>query len=81
MTNPDDILAQIDVLTQAIATNPDAPTLYFERGKLYWKIGNRAGAITDYNTAISLDPSSPARAHLDMANDILNFYNTDLYNP
>ena len=51
------------------------------RGKLYWKCGRRAEAITDFNSAVALDPQSPAGAYLDMTTDIMDFYNTDLYNP
>lgn len=78
--NPD-ITDQINRLSLQIQDSPSDAALFFERGKLFWKIGRRAEAMTDFNTAISFDPQSPARAYLDMANDIMDFYNTDLYNP
>ena len=75
------IQAEIDFLTLQINGNPRNDDLYFRRGKLYWRLDNRGAAITDFNTAISLNPNSSAKAYLKMANDILDFYNTDLYNP
>lgn len=68
-------------LTAKIAEKPDNPLLLFERGKAYWKLGEKAKAMTDFNAALSLDPESPAKQYLEMANDIMDFYNTDLYNP
>lgn len=79
--NKDNIKAQILSLDKQIVLYPDNSSNYFERGKLYWKKGDKAKAMTDFNTAISLDPSSPAKSYLDMANEIMSFYNTDLYNP
>lgn len=76
-----DIQSQIDALTLQIKMMPRLASNYYERGKLFWRMGNRASAITDFNTALSLDPNSPAATYLKMANDILDFYNHDLYNP
>lgn len=77
----ENIQSQIDALTVQINAMPRFAPNYYERGKLYWRLGNRAAAITDFNTAVSLDPSSPAASYLKMANEILDFYNHDLYNP
>ncbi len=51
------------------------------RGRLLWKLGRKADAMSDYAAAADLDPSSPAAAALEMARDIMDFYNHDLYNP
>lgn len=75
------IESQIEALTIRINAMPRVAENYFERGKLYWRLGKRAQAITDFNTAVSLDPNSPAAEYLKMANEILDFYNHDLYNP
>lgn len=75
-----DINGLIASLTAGIQVNPTAEQ-YYSRGKLYWKAGKRGEAMTDFNAAIALDPNSPAAAYLAMANDIMDFYNTDLYNP
>lgn len=76
----DEISGQIKNLTIQIDTTPTSEK-YFERGKLYWKAGEKGAAITDFNRALDLDPESPAKAYLEMANEIMDFYNTDLYNP
>ncbi|MDO4318957.1 MAG: tetratricopeptide repeat protein [Bacteroidales bacterium] len=55
--------------------------LYYNRGLLYWRLGKRGDAMSDYNRAVALDPASPAAQALTMAQDIMDFYNTDLYNP
>ena len=75
-----DIAQQIDKLTLEIEATPTAD-LYFRRGKLYWKSGDKPQAITDFNHAVQLDCESPAAVYLAMSTDIMDFYNTDLYNP
>lgn len=81
MHDKENIEFELKRLDKEIQQTSDCSALYFERGKLQWKLGRKAEAMTDYNIALSLDPNSPAKAYLDMANDIMDFYNTDLYNP
>lgn len=76
-----DIEAQIAALTSQIADNQADAELLFQRGKLWWRLGRRAEAITDFNSATAIDPASPAKDYLDIVNDILDFYNTDQWNP
>lgn len=54
---------------------------WFMRGKLNWQLGNRRQAITDYRTAVSINPASPAASALDQADDIMAFFNPDIFNP
>lgn len=75
------IQRQISGLSQLMGSDCKDPDLFYRRGKLYWKAGQRAEAITDFNSAVAIDPKSPALAYLLMVNDIMDFYNTDLYNP
>lgn len=77
----DDIKKQIDALTAMIEQAGPTADLHYRRGKLYWRLGQRAAAITDFNEAVALDPVSPAAAYSAMTGDIMDFYNTDLYNP
>lgn len=77
----DDIKKQIADLTARIEQDGPTADLYYRRGKLGWRLGDRAAAMTDFNRALALDPTSPAAAYLAMADDIMDFYNTDLYNP
>lgn len=60
-----------------------APTagLYFLRGRLRWKTGNKSGAISDYCAATELEPDSPAAEALEMSRRVMDFYHHDLYNP
>lgn len=71
----------IEILNGMIESELNNDTLYFERGKLYWRIGERAKAMSDYAMAKSVNPESPAAKALDQAYDVANFFNPDLYNP
>lgn len=81
MNGNKDIQAQIGELSARLGSSCGDPDLYFQRGKLYWRMGNRAEAITDFNSAVALDPASPAQGYLDIVNDILDFYDTGQWNP
>lgn len=71
----------MQLLDKMIIEEPDADDLYFKRGKLLWRLGNRAAAMNDYAKAKSLNPNSPAARALELAYDVANFFNPDLYNP
>lgn len=71
-------------LTKFIEANPDSPELdeaYTIRGMKYWGMQKRSAAINDYLAAIRLNPNSRATQALKATNDILDYYNKDLYNP
>lgn len=68
-------------LSELIEANPDDAEALYQRGRLRWRLGNRGGAISDYEHAAALDPSSPAVAALQMTRDIMDFFNPDLLNP
>ena len=53
---------------------------YYLLGNAYRKLGDWQGAINNYLEAMELNPESPARNAYSMANDILDFYNKDMYN-
>lgn len=80
MEEKSDIQAQIEALDAAIAQEATADA-YYQRGRLHWRAGNRGAAMSDYNRAVALDPDSPAAEALKLCNEIMDFYNTDLYNP
>jgi tetratricopeptide (TPR) repeat protein len=46
------------MLSEAIAANPKLPYSYAERGLLRLNTGNYAGALSDYNVAIQLEPDN-----------------------
>ncbi len=53
--------------------------LYYMRGNAYFKSGNWQGAIENYLQAASLNAESPAVEAVKMAQNILEFYNKDIY--
>ena len=71
----------INELNAIIANNPDDDEALFLRGKAYWRLGNRSRALTDYATAASINPDSPAIFALEQAREIEAFFNPDLLNP
>lgn len=77
-TRLDEALAAVNEL---IAARPDDDDALYTRGKIYWRLGDKSAAITDYNAAVAANPASPAALALKQATEIMDFYNTDLYNP
>ncbi len=69
------------VLDRMIAESPADDKLYFERGKLLWRTGNRSAATSDFSKAVDLNPQSPAATALEQATEVADFFNPDLYNP
>lgn len=59
---------------------PMDDTLFYLLGNAWRKKGNWQMAINNYLEAIHINPDSPARQALDIANEILDFYNKDMYN-
>lgn len=53
----------------------------FMRGRIAWKRGDKAGAISLYEQAVDVDPASEAAVALEQARNIMNFFNKDLFNP
>lgn len=74
---------QIEALSAAAGavTGAAAADIFYRRGRLYWKLEQRGAAISDYERAVAIDSESPAAEALKMCRDIMDFYNTDLYNP
>lgn len=74
----------IEVITAYIEGHPDDADIdeaYTMRGMKHWGLQQRAAAINDYLAAIRHNPQSKAVEALKATNDILDYYNTDLYNP
>ena len=55
-------------------------TLFYLLGNAWRKKGNWQMAMNNYLEAIHLNPESPAVQALEIANEILAFYNKDMYN-
>ena len=54
--------------------------LFYLLGNAWRKKGNWQMAMNNYLEAIHLNPESPAKQALEIANEILDFYNKDMYN-
>ena len=73
--------AEIERLGSQLEADPLNDSLWFERGKLRWRLGDRSGATGDFARASELNPSGPATRALENAVDVADFFNPDLYNP
>ena len=71
----------ISLISSKLDSNNENDSLYFLRGKVYWKKGLRKEAMNDYASAIRLNPDSPANIALEQAKDVASFFNPDLLNP
>ena len=54
---------------------------YYIKGNEYRRQGNWQEALHNYMEAIALDPESTDKEAKKMLEDILNYYNKDMYNP
>lgn len=74
---------QIEQALQILNTRLEKETqndeLLYLRGNAYFKSGNWQAAIENYLEAQAINPAGPASEALKMANNILNFYNKDIY--
>lgn len=77
----DNIETQIAALAAQIESDAANADLYYQRGRLLWKLDRRSEAISDYEHAVALDPGSPAGTALEMARNIMDYFNPDLLNP
>lgn len=71
----------IVIINEYLAQNPRDDEALTLRGMKYWSLGQRANAINDYLAAIRINPESKAKMMLKASNEILDFYNKDLFNP
>lgn len=55
-------------------------TLFYLLGNAWRKKGSWQMAINNYLEAIHINPESPAAEALEIASEILAFYNKDMYN-
>lgn len=61
-------------------TRAQAVELY-HWGRRAWQHGDRAAAITAYERSAALDPDGPGATALEMTRDIMDFYDTNQFNP
>lgn len=74
----EEALIQLDA---AIERDRSDDELFFLRGNVYRKQNQWKQSLDDYCTAVEINPSSPAAFAYDAVQQILEFYNKDMYNP
>ncbi len=62
------------------ASETPSDRAYYLLGNAFRKKGDWQGAINNYLEAMAINPDSPARNAYTIANEILDFYNKDMYN-
>ena len=76
-----DIENALQALEEFLQTEPvGKDEAYYLMGNAYRKLGDWQKALNNYQSAIELNPDSPALQARKMVMDILNFYNKDMYN-
>lgn len=81
LLNNNDIDKAIELLELSIADNKNCDEAYFMLGNAYCKKNNWQQAMNAYCQAIELNPESPAQMAYNHLQDIMKFFNHDLYNP
>ncbi len=71
----------LSVASQLLDVQGENAEVLYLRGRVYWRLGQRREAITDYTASALLQPGGPASLALAQATEIMDFYNHDLYNP
>lgn len=66
---------------RAVEATPGSAMALYTRGKIYWRMGKKAEAMTDYTASLAIDPEGPAAIALQQAQEVVHYYNPDLFNP
>lgn len=75
------IMAAENLVDDALLKHPDDSELLFQKGKLLWKEGKRAEAMSWYIKSAEINPVGPAARAIEMSRDIESYFNPDLLNP
>lgn len=67
-------------LSALLDVNSDDAYLLYLQGNLFRKQGKYTNALSFYMRSELLDANSPAAQAREMLEDIMNFYNKDMYN-
>ncbi|MCM1452089.1 MAG: tetratricopeptide repeat protein [Clostridium sp.] len=71
----------VEELNKLIEKEPENANWPYLRGRAYWQLGEKGKAMTDFEHALHLDPNSPAKLSLEMAHNVMEFFNPDIFNP
>lgn len=70
----------LDLADKLLQGHENDANLYYLKGKAYMKLGNWPQAISCFLHAEELDHDTPAAEARKMLQDIMAFYNKDMYN-
>lgn len=76
-----DVIMQVNLLVDKGADNETLAQAYYLRGNAYRQQGDMRQALNSYLEAMQLQPDGPAAQAYRTIQEILNFYDHDLYNP
>lgn len=77
----DEAQAQSEAALARAADDSERACATYLLGRVAWKRGLKARAISLYADAAALDPAGDAVVALEQAREIMGFFNKDLYNP
>lgn len=66
---------------EAVEKTPGDAVALYTRGKIYWRLGRKAEAMTDYTASSIIDPEGPGAIALQHAQEVVHYFNPDLFNP
>lgn len=75
------VVTAVDELLRHSTDKNTIAQAYYIRGNAYRQQGNMRQAMNSYLESMELDPDGPAAQAYRVIQEILNFYNHDLYNP
>lgn len=67
-------------IDEIIEKDSKQDTAYYLKGNIFRKKQDWQNAINNYSQAVEINPASPASDARAMCIEILDFYNTDMYN-
>jgi len=76
-----DAIDAVNEMTQGGVTGATLAQAYYLRGNAHRQRGEVRLALNSYLESMELDPDGPAAEAYRMTQEILAFYNHDLYNP
>ena len=77
----DQVIAAADQLATTSTDRAVMAQAYYLRGNAYRQQGNMRQAMNSYLEAMELEPDGPAAQAYRTIQEILDFYDHDLYNP
>ena len=77
----DQVIAAADQLATTSTDRAVMTQAYYLRGNAYRQQGNMRQAMNSYLEAMELEPDGPAAQAYRTIQEILDFYDHDLYNP